>query len=126
MLVWYNIPMRGRIVFLLGFIALFGVLLMLNFSTPTKAGVLGVLVFFTMVFMMIFSLMVGLIKVFQKIQKPKSDKKRAISENKVYMYAAVLAFGPIILMITRSFELHVLILVGMAMFLSFFLIQKRV
>ena len=117
--------MRGRIIPILSIISLFGILFMLNYTTPKEAGVLGVLVFFTMIFIAIFGLMVELVKIFQKILKDKNGKGGEISENKTYMYATVVAFGPIILLVTRSVNILTLALVGIFVFLGCFLIRKR-
>ena len=62
--------MRNKIVPVLSIISLFGILVMVNFTTPLDAGVLGVLVFFTMIFILLFGVMVELIKIFQKISTP--------------------------------------------------------
>jgi len=96
---------------------------MLNYTTPREAGVFGVLVFFTMVFITLFGLMVEVVKIFQRILKEKS--RGNISENKTYMYAMVLAFGPIIMLVTRSASLTTLALVIVFVFLGCFLIHKR-
>ncbi len=118
--------MRGRIIPILSVLALFGILFMLNYSTPKEAGVLGVLVFFTMIFIVLFGLMVELVKVFQKILGDKNSRGGEISENKTYMYATVLAFGPIILLVIRSVSILTIALVGVFVFLGCFLIRKRV
>ncbi|MBR3131772.1 hypothetical protein IKG31_04375 [Candidatus Saccharibacteria bacterium] len=117
--------MRGRIIPILSVFALFGLLFMLNYTTPREVGVLGVLVFFTMIFIALFGLMVELVKVFQKILKDKNGNGGEISENKTYMYATVLAFGPIILLVTRSANIFTVALVGIFVFLGCFLIRKR-
>ena len=117
--------MRGRIIPIFSILSLFGILFMLNYTTPKEAGVLGVLVFFTMIFIALFGLMVELVKVFQKILKEKNGKDGEISENKTYMYATVVAFGPIILLVTRSISVLTLALVAIFVFLGCFLIRKR-
>ena len=96
---------------------------MLNYTTPPEAGVLGVLVFFTMLFIALFGLMVEVVKIFQRILRDKHKGKA--SENKTYMYAMVLAFGPIILLVTRSTSLMTIALAGIFVFLGCFLIHKR-
>ena len=78
-----------------------------------------------MIFIAIFGLMVGLVKIFQRILKEKNGKDGEISENKTYMYATVVAFGPIILLVTRSVNVLTLLLVGIFVFLGCFLIRKR-
>lgn len=98
---------------------------MLNFTTPHKAGVLGVLVFFTMVFMVLFGLTYEVVKIFQKILKDKSKQREKVSEKKTIMYATVVSFGPIILLVTRSASLITIGLAGLFVFLGCFLIYKR-
>lgn len=115
--------MRGRIVLVLSIFSLFGILAMLNYTTPKDAGVLGVLVFFTMIFTVLFGLMSEIVKIFQRILKDK--KGGEISENKTYMYATVLAFGPIILLVTRSISLATLAMTVVFVSLGCFLIHKR-
>lgn len=116
--------MRGRIIPIVSILSLFGVLMMLNFTTPHEAGVLGVLVFFTMIFMVLFGVTYEIVKVFQKILKDK-NKQGDISEKKTLMYATVVSFGPIILLVTRSFGLMTVGLAGIFVFLGCFLIYKR-
>lgn len=96
---------------------------MLNYTAPPEVGVLGVLVFFTMVFMVLFGVMSEIVKIFQRILKDKNGGE--ISENKTYMYATVLAFGPIILLVTRSVSLMTVVLAAIFVILGCFLIYKR-
>ena len=117
--------MRGRIIPVLSVLSVFGILAMLNWTTPREAGVLGVLVFFTMIFMALFGLTVEVVKIFQRILKGKEGKGEKISENKTYMYSTVIAFGPIILLVTRSVSFATLALTAVFMFLGCFLIHKR-
>ena len=115
--------MRGRLVPILSIFSLFGILAMLNYTAPREAGVFGVLVFFTMVFMVLFGVMTEVVKIFQRILKDKSGGE--ISENKTYMYATVLAFGPVILLVTRSMSLMTIAGTVIFVFLGCFLIHKR-
>ena len=116
--------MRGRIIPILSILSLFGMLFMLNYTTPKEAGVLGVLVFFTMIFMVLFGLMIQVVKIFQRIINDKNGKGRELSENKRYMYALVLAFGPIIILVARSTRITTWLLAAVFLFLGCFLIHK--
>lgn len=98
---------------------------MLNYTTPKDVGVFGVLVFFTMIFMVLFWTFFEIVKIFQRILKDKNGRGREISENKTYMYAMVLAFGPIILLVARTTNILTLLMVGIFVFLGCFLIHKR-
>ena len=117
--------MRGRLILFFSVISLFGALLMLNYTTPREAGVFGVLVFFTMLFMVLFGFMIAIVKIFQRILKDKNGKGRKVSEDKTYMYALVAAFGPIIVLVTRSTSLMTLGLATVFVGLGCFLIHKR-
>lgn len=121
--------MRGRFLPVLSILSIFGVLFMVNFTTPPEVGVIGVLVFFTMIFILLFSMMVGLIKVFQKILSDKNGTVKSFSDDKVYMYAVVLSFGPLMLLIAgagaSSLSPFNVILIIIFMLLSCFLIHKR-
>ena len=120
--------MRNKILPILSLGSVFGILFMVNYTTPPKVGVLGVLVFFTMIFIILFSLMVLVIKIFQKILREKNGKINKSSENKTYMYATVAAFGPIMLLVARpSLEVNFLTvgLDGIFVFLGCFLVHKR-
>ena len=120
--------MRDKIILGLSGVSLFGILAMLNYTSPMKAGVLGVLVFFTMIFMLFFGIMVGLIKVFQKILSDKRSVGGRTADNKVYMYAVVAAFGPIMLLMVQAFavvNIFTIMLVMLFVFLGCFLVHKR-
>lgn len=120
--------MRNKLLSLLSVLSVFGILAMVNFTSPVKAGVFGVLVFFTMIFIALFGLMVELIKVFQKILEDKNGRGKKAQENKVYMYATVVAFGPIMLLMIQSFSGVTIFSAGLvAVFvgLGCFLIHKR-
>ena len=76
-----------------------------------------------MVFMVLFGTMAEVVKIFQRILKDKNGGE--VSENKTYMYATVLAFGPIILLVTRSASAMTLVLMVIFVVLGCFLIHKR-
>lgn len=120
--------MRSKILPVLSGAALLGILAMLNYTSPMEAGVLGVLVFFTMIFILMFGVMVGLIKVFQKILSDKNGRTGKPDKNKTYMYATVAAFGPIMLLMVQAFasvNMFTIALVLIFELLGCFLIHKR-
>ena len=119
--------MHEKIVPALSVLSLFGILFMVNYTTPMKAGVLGVLVFFTMIFILLFGIMVGLIKILQKILKG-NKKQGGASSSKTYLYAIVMAFGPIMLLIIRTFSAISIMTVAFVIIfvvLGCFLLYKR-
>jgi len=102
----------------------FGILLMLNFTSPLQAGATGVLVFFIMVFIFLYGVMYEVIKVVQKILSG-AGKVKGGAEKRAYMYATVAAFGPIILLTIRTLNVFTVMLVAIFVFLNCFLIYKR-
>ena len=115
---------HNRIIILTSVISLAVLILMLNVTSPTEIGPSGVLLFFTTVYVFIFGVMTFLIKTFYKLAL-----KRADFRNKDYLYAAVAAFGPVMLLIARSFgavTLWTISLIAIFVFLAEFFVCKRV
>ena len=96
-------------------------LLMLNFTTPAEIGPFGVLVFFTMFYVLMLGLGILLVKFFVKLMgKPMRRKD--------YLYGAVVAFAPIMLMLVQSLGTMSWLtvgLVGVFTGLGCFLVSKR-
>jgi hypothetical protein len=96
---------------------------MLNFTSPTEIGPFGVLLFFTTLYATIFSIFAIIMQVFYRLAY-----KRDAFRNKDYLYAAVMAFGPIMLLMARSFgaiNLWTISLIAIFVFLGEFLVAKR-
>lgn len=90
--------MLNRVILLLSLVATVVLMVMLNFTTPAEIGPLGVLVFFTTVYIVVFGLATALTRLFRLITGQKGAMRR-----KDYLYAAVAAFGPILLLLAQSF-----------------------
>ncbi len=96
------------------------ILVMLCFTTPTDVGPLGVLVFFGAIYILAFGFCLALAKFFVRIVGKKATRK-------TYLSAAVVAFGPIILLLTQSMGSVSPLTVGLTVvfvFLGCFLIRK--
>ncbi len=96
------------------------IMLMLNFTTPTDNGPLGVLVFFLACYVLVLGIALMLVKLFFKL----SDKQM---NHKGYLYAAIIAFGPIMLLLIRSLgslSPFTATLVAIVVFLACFLVNK--
>ena len=120
-MVCYNELMPKHLVPVLSFGAAVVILLMLNFTTPAEIGPFGVLVFFTMVYVLMLGLGILLVKFFVKLL-------RRTMRRKDYLYGAVVAFAPIMLMLVQSVgTVSVLTVVLVMMFtgLGCFLVSKR-
>ncbi len=114
--------MFNRVSILLSFVAMVVILAMMNFTTPTGVGPLGVLVFFTMIYIVFFGVINMIVAAFLKA----AEKKQSI--RKGHYYAATIAFGPIMLLLIQSFgslNLFTITLVAIFIFLGCFVIKKR-
>lgn len=98
----YNMFMVNKTIGLMGIVAFLIVVLFLNFTTPNLVGPLGVLVFFTSLFAMFYSL-IWTISVFLKVLAVRG--KRA--EMTDYLLVAIWAFVPILLMLIHSFGVNI-------------------
>ena len=96
----------------------------LVFTSPMEIGPLGVLVFFTTLYIVIFSIISLIWQVFGRLAFKKTVMRR-----KDYLCSAVLAFGPIMIMMARSFgaiNLWTLSLIALFLILTEFLVYKKV
>ena len=107
---------------LLSLVAVIIILAMINLTTPTSVGPLGVLVFFTMIYITIFGVVNLFVELFMKAKEKKGG------ERKNRYYAATISFGPIMLLLVQSFgSLSVATAAGVFAFvmLGCFVISKR-
>lgn len=115
---------HNRIIHITGIIGLAVLLIMLFFTSPSDIGPFGVLLFFTTVYVVFFCLITVFSQLFQKIAFKKKQLR-----NKDYLYSAVLAFGPIMLLMARSFgaiNFWTVSLIALFLALAEFLVYKRV
>ncbi len=115
---------HNRVISRLSIIGLAALILMLALTSPTEIGPLGVLLFFTTLYLTIFG---GVILIFQIFLRLAYKRKEL--RNKDYLSAAVLAFGPIMLLMARSFSAvnpWTISLIVMFIILAEFLVQKRI
>lgn len=113
--------MPKRLIPVLSLLAAVILLVMLNFTTPTGIGPLGVLVFFTTFYVLMFGLAVGVVKIFVKLLGKQMGRKD-------YLYGVVIAFGPIMLMLAQSLGSISLLTVALTVLfvlLGCFLVSKR-
>lgn len=89
---------QNRAIISISIIGLAALILMLVLTSPTEIGPLGVLLFFTTLFIVFFSLIAAAMRLFYRLAFKKNNLVR-----KDYLYAAILAFGPIMLLMARSF-----------------------
>lgn len=121
----YNEDMiKNRVISSISIIGLAALILMLNLSSPTEIGPFGVLLFFTTLYISIFGIVTAMMRVYYKLAL-----KRDNFRNKDYLYAAVGSFGPIMLLMARSFgviNIWTIGLIASFLFLAEFLVKKRV
>lgn len=115
---------HNRIISVISIVGLAALILMLNFTSPTEIGPFGVLLFFTTVYVVAFGITTLLIQSFMRLAFKKETFR-----SKDYLYSAVLAFGPIMFLMARSFgaiNLWTTGLICLFIFLAEFLVAKRV
>lgn len=115
---------HNRFISLVSIVGLAVLITMLNFTSPTEIGPFGVLLFFTTVYIVCF----GIITLFAKSFMRLAFKKENFY-SKDYFYTAILAFGPMMLLIARSFDavnLWTTALICIFIFLAEFLVAKRI
>lgn len=113
-----------RIIYSISIIGLAALIMMLNLTSPTEIGPFGVLLFFTTVYVVSVGAFTLLLQVFLR-----TAFKRTKLTYKDCLYAAVLAFGPIMLLMARSFgaiSLWTIALIVIFLSLAEFLVKKRV
>ena len=115
---------HNRIILLITALGLAALILMLSFTSPTEIGPLGVLLFFTTVYVVSFGIMTFILQSFSRLAFKKREFHR-----KDYLYSAVLGFGPIMLLMARSFgavNLWTISLMAVFIILAEFLVYKRI
>lgn len=115
---------HNRVVYIISIAGLAVLLTMLNVTSPTEIGPIGVLLFFTTLYLEFFCLFSIVLQLFRQIALGKTSFR-----GKDYLYAAVFAFGPIMLLMARSFgaiNLWTISLIILFLTLAEFLVYKRV
>ena len=115
---------HNRIAIITGIIGLAALILILNLTSPTEVGPLGVLLFFTTLYMATFGIVTVATQIFIRL-----STKRVILRNKDYLYSAVLSFGPTMFLMARSFGAitpWTISLIVIFLFLAEFLVYKRI
>ena len=113
-----------RVVMIVSIAGLAALIAILTLTTPTDTGPLGVLLFFTTLYLTIFGIITLVMQAFYKVALGKNTFRK-----KDYFSAAVIAFGPIMLLMARSFgaiNLWTVSLIFIFVFLAEFLVIKRV
>ena len=114
---------HNRIIYSASIIGLAALILMLFVTSPTAIGPFGVLLFFTTMYVVVFGFITFLMQTFIRIAFGEHKLR-----SKLYLYSAILAFGPIMLLMARSFgaiNLWTVSLIGIFIFLAEFLAVKR-
>lgn len=112
--------MPKRLIPVMSLIAAVIILLMVNFTTPLGVGPLGVLAFFVACYVIMLGVALLLVRLFFKL----SGKQMG---HKGYIYAAIIAFGPIMMLLVQSLgSLSPLTatLIVILVFLACFLVNK--
>lgn len=114
---------HNGIMIIVGIAGLAALFSMLMFVSPTEIGPFGVLLFFTTVYVVIFCVISILFRLFKQL----AFKKPHLG-GKDYLYSAILAFGPSMLLMARSFgvvNLWTVTLIVIFVSLAEFLAHKK-
>lgn len=114
---------NSKIIFVVGIVGLAVLFAMLLYASPTEIGPFGVLLFFTTVYVICFCISSLLFQLFKKLAF-----KKPYLGNKDYLYSAIFAFGPIMLLMARSFgviNLWTISLIALFVCLAEFLAYKK-
>ncbi len=114
----------NRIIIGISIMGLAALILMLNLTSPTEIGPVGVLLFFTTLYIILFGIISLIMHTFLYFAS-----KKVVLSNKDYLYSAVLAFGPIMMLMAKSFgaiNIWTIILIVIFLALSEFLVYKRI
>lgn len=114
---------HNRVIVALSIIGLAALIVMLTLTSPTEIGPLGVLLFFTTLYIVIFGLTSFIMRLFYHVAMRRDNFR-----NKDYIYAAVISFGPIMVLMARSFgaiNIWTIGLILIFLFLAEFLVMKR-
>ena len=89
--------MVNRLILLITLLAAAGLIAIMNFFAPMELGPAGVLLFFTMVYVLAFGICTFLVRIFVGITDHRGLRKVD------YVYAAILGLGPLMLLMVQSF-----------------------
>jgi len=113
--------MPKRLIPVLSLLAAVILMLMLNFTTPAGVGPFGVLVFFAACYMVVLGIALLLVKIFTRLLGKQMGHKS-------YLYAAIIAFGPIMLLLIQSLGALSILTVSIVVILIFlvcFLVSRN-
>lgn len=126
--------MNRKIILPSTLVATLVLLLLMNFTTPNEIGPLGVLVFFTMFYIVMFGVMDVIVLVVRRFLLKKREKLAKRKDGKIarerreYFLAAVLAFFPVLILVFRSAGMNVLEMIAIVLAVEIFggiLVWKR-
>lgn len=114
---------HNRYIIITGIIGLAALIIMLKFTSPAGIGPFGVLLFFTTIYIVCFCLFTLIYQIYKQLAY-----KQSIFRAKDYLYSAVFAFAPIMLLMARTFgaiNAWTLSLIAIFVFLAEFLVHKK-
>ena len=89
--------MVNRLILLASLLATAVLIVIMTFFAPMDLGPLGVLLFFTTFYVVLFGICTLFVRIFVKVSGGKAMGR------KQYLYAAVIALGPLMLLMVQSF-----------------------
>jgi len=115
--------MLKRVILSISLVSVVVLAFLLNFTNPSGVGPLGVLVAFLAFYAITLGVSVLFISIYRKMTGEKNK-----NEKRDFLYAAVIGFGPILLLLMKAFDIFNIVTIGIAIlfvFLGCFLVKNR-
>ena len=94
--------MSKKMFFTVSLASVIVLIFIMNLTTPSEIGPLGVLVFFTLFYLICLGIVTLLCGAFFFLMKKMKNEKFKKIEKKSYYYGSILAFVPVVLIFLRS------------------------
>ena len=121
-LLCYN-SLMDKLLLILSIVAFFFLVAMMFLTSPSSVGPLGVLVFFTLVYVLFLGLAVIGCRLFFTLKAKLHKATAGNVKRKSYYYGLVIALAPLLLLLCGSFGgirlIEVLLVIGVEVFLCF-------
>ena len=117
------ISLMDKLLLILSIVAFFFLAAMMFLTSPSEIGPLGVLVFFTLVYVLFLGLAVMGCRLFFALRAKFQRAKAGNTKRKSYYYGLVIALAPLLLLLCGSFGgirlIEVGLVIGVEIFLCF-------
>ena len=119
---------KQYIVYISPIVALFGLLFVLNSTSPLTVGPAGILLVFTLIYVLIVSVLYAL-TIASTYALSRFWSVRPAQQRKLYYITSIIAFGPVFLLALHSIgqlEFKDFVLVVLLIVVTFFYVVRRI